>query len=137
MVGTRLPPPLPIIQFIVFDEPPPGAELVTRTCAVLSVAMAAASMEAVNCVELMNVVVRGVPPKDTNEVVTKFVPLIVSVKAAPPATALVGEIAVIVGTGTRLPPPPIEAVPPRIRQGTTASRLQRLRDHCLARICVS
>jgi hypothetical protein len=33
------------------------------------------------------------------EAATKFVPLIVSVKAAPPATVLFGEIVVIVGVG--------------------------------------
>jgi uncharacterized protein (DUF2236 family) len=56
-------------------------------------------MAAANCVALTNVVVHAVPPKFTIEAATKFVPLIVSVKAAPPATALFGEIVVIVGVG--------------------------------------
>jgi len=37
------------------------------------------------------------PPKLTVEVATKFVPLIVSVKVAPSALALFGEMDVIVG----------------------------------------
>jgi len=44
-------------------------------------------------------VVGAAPPKLTIEAATKFVPVIVSVKAVPPATALFGEIAVIVGVG--------------------------------------
>jgi hypothetical protein len=61
--------------------------------------MLEAGMAAVNCVELTNVAVGAAPPKLTIEDATKFVPLIVSVKAAPPATALFGEIVVIVGVG--------------------------------------
>jgi len=48
-------------------------------------------------VELTKVVAGADPPKLTVEAATKFVPLIVSVKAAPPATVLFGEIVVIVG----------------------------------------
>jgi hypothetical protein len=58
-----------------------------------------AAMDAVNCVELTNVVGGAAPPKLAIESATKFVPLIVSVKAAPPATALFGEIVVIAGVG--------------------------------------
>ena len=85
--------------------------MVTITAAVPAEAMAAAGMAAVSCVELTNVVTGAVTPKLIVEAATKLVPLIVSVKpAALPATALVGEIAVIVGTG--LPPAPVDAVPP-------------------------
>jgi hypothetical protein len=85
-------------KFTAFEVPPPGAALVTVTAAVPVEEMAAAGMAAVNCVELTKVVAGAVPPKLTTEVATKFVPLIVTVKAARlPATALVGEIAVIVG----------------------------------------
>jgi len=114
IAGMGLGPPL-ILKFTGFDLPPPGAGLVTHTCAVPPVVMAAASMDAANCMELTNVVVRVVPPNVTNEAETKFVPLTVSVKAAPPATALSGEIVVIVGrelpplmvkfTGLEVPPP--------------------------------
>jgi hypothetical protein len=54
-------------------------------------------MAAVNSVELMNVAAGAAPPKSTVEAATKLVPLIVSVKAAPPAAAVFGEIVVIVG----------------------------------------
>jgi hypothetical protein len=62
-------------------------------------AMPTAGMAAVNCVELTNVVAGADPPKLTVEAATKFVPLIVSVKAAPPAVLLVGEIELTVGVG--------------------------------------
>jgi hypothetical protein len=62
-------------------------------------AMLAAEMAAVNCVELTKVVAGADPPKLTLESSMKFVPLIVSVKAAPPAGVAFGEIVVIVGVG--------------------------------------
>jgi hypothetical protein len=68
--------------------------------------MATAGMAAVNRVELTTVVAGVVPPKLTTEAATKFVPLTVSVKAAPPAASLVGEIPTIVGLViVGLPPP--------------------------------
>ena len=73
--------------------------MVTVTAAVTAVAMAAAGIAAVNCVTLTNVVVRATPAKFTTELATKFVPFTVRVKAAPVATALVGEIVVIAGVG--------------------------------------
>jgi hypothetical protein len=95
------------------EVPPPGAGLVTVTDSVPVEAMLEAAMAAVNCVEAMNVVAGAAPPKLTVEAVTKLLPLIVSVKAAPPAAALFGEIPVIVGvgigggllTGWPVPPP--------------------------------
>jgi hypothetical protein len=96
-------------KFTIFDVPPPDAGLVTITAAVPAEAMAAAGMATVNCEELTNVVVRAVPAKLTTEAETKFVPLTLSVKPdVPPATALVGEMVVIVGRG--FPPLPVEAV---------------------------
>ena len=61
--------------------------------------MLAAGMAAVNCVELTKVVAAADPPKFTVGAATTFVPLTVSVKAAPPATVVFGEIVVIVGLG--------------------------------------
>jgi hypothetical protein len=90
-------------KFTALEVPPPGAGLVTVTAGVPAEAMAAAGMAAVNCVELMNVVAGADAPKLTIEAATKFVPLIVSVKAAPPAAAPFGEIVVTVGVG--LDPP--------------------------------
>jgi hypothetical protein len=65
-------------------------------------------MAAVNCVELTKVVATADPPKLTIDAATKFVPVIVSVKAAPPAVALFGEIMLIVGLTDAgwLPEPP-------------------------------
>jgi hypothetical protein len=81
------------------DVPPPGAGLVTVTFKVPADAISAAAIDAVNCVALTNVVVLGLPLKFTTEVETKFVPFTVSVKVAPPFTALAGESDVMVGTG--------------------------------------
>lgn len=100
---------LVIVKFWAFDVPPPGAGLVTVTAAVPVEVMAVAGIAAVSCVALTNVVVRDVPPKVTAEAAVKFVPLIVSVKAAPPAMALFGEIVLIVGARLLLT---VEAVPP-------------------------
>ncbi len=86
-----------MVKFIGLEVPPPGAGLVTVTASVAVEAMLEAGMAAVSCVELTNVVAGAAPPKLTIEAATKFVPLIVSVKAAPPATVLFGEMVVIVG----------------------------------------
>ena len=79
------------------DAPPPGAGFVTVTLNVPAVAISAAVMDAVTCVELTNVVAAAVPLKFTADVETKFVPFTVSVKVAPPAVAVVGESDVIAG----------------------------------------
>jgi hypothetical protein len=118
-----------MVKLIALEVPPPGAGLVTVTPGVPVEAMLAAGMAAVNCVELTNVVAGADPPKLTIEPATKFVPLIVSVKAAPPATVLLGEIAVIVGVGLDpldtggLVPPPHPARSKRLTIPPTASFL--------------
>src|SRR6266446_6776441 len=102
-----------IANVAVADAPPPGAGFVTVTLTVPPVAISAAVIAAVTCVALTNVVVFAAPLKLTTEVDTKFVPLTVSVNAAPPAGALVGNKVVIVGTGllmvtvaaAEMPPP--------------------------------
>ena len=86
-----------MLKFIALEMPPLGAGLVTVTAGAPVETMLAAGMAAVNCVEFTNVVAVADPPKLTIEVATKLVPLIVSVKAAPPATVVFGEIVVIVG----------------------------------------
>ena len=48
---------------------------------------------------MTNAVVRLAPAQRTTELLTKFVPLTVSVKAPSPAKRLVGEMLVVVGTG--------------------------------------
>jgi hypothetical protein len=81
------------------EVPPPGKGFTTVTVAVPPVAMSLAKIAAVNCVLLTKVVVRGLPFHCTTELETKLVPVTVSVNAAPPAVALVGESEVTVGAG--------------------------------------
>src|SRR6266404_1726106 len=79
------------------EVPPPGVGLKTVTVAVPVAAMSFASIWARSWVLLTKVVVRLVPFQRTTDVTAKFVPVVVSVKAAPPATTLVGLIEVSVG----------------------------------------
>ena len=88
-----------IVNLIALEVPPPGAGLDTVTEAVPAVVMSLASIAAVTRVVETNVVTRLVPFHSTTELLMKFVPLTVSVKAAPPATAVVGFKLVSVGTG--------------------------------------
>ena len=108
MVGTGF-VPVVTLKFSVLDVPPPGAELVTVTDTVPAAARAAAGMAAVICVALITVVVSAIPPKLTVEPETlvplttgpgmKLFPFIVSVREALPARAVLGDTAVIFGTG--------------------------------------
>ena len=88
------------LNVIAFDVPPPGPGFVTVTSIVPAVAMSAAEIVAVSWALLENVVARGAPFQFTTEVVMKPEPFTVSVKAAPPAVALAGEMEVTVGTAT-------------------------------------
>jgi hypothetical protein len=85
------------VKFIALEVPPSGAGFVTVTGDVPAEAILASPMTAVNCVELMNVAGAATPPNLTVEDASNFVPLIVSVKATPPAATLMGEIEVSVG----------------------------------------
>ena len=67
--------------------PPPGVGAKTVTCAVPALARSLAGICAVNCVALTKVVVRSLPFQRTLEVETKFAPVAVRVKAAPPTIA--------------------------------------------------
>jgi len=88
------------------EVPPPGVGVKTVTGTLPPVAMSAVVMPAVSCVALTNVVVRALPFQRTVEPLTKLVPVTVSVKAGPPAVALVDDNAVSVGTGL-LPTTPV------------------------------
>ncbi len=77
---------------------PPEFAAVTFTLPTLAIRPAGTA--AVNCVALTNVVVRAVPFQSTLAPERKFVPLTVSVNAAPPARAEVGLRPVMVGVGT-------------------------------------
>src|SRR5206468_3297226 len=97
------------------DVPPPGIGLNTVIWADPAMAMSIAEMAARSSVLLTNVVVRSEPFQCTTDRATKFVPLTVSVNAAPPAVALLGESAPSTGTGTGLVPVPVsprDTVPP-------------------------
>jgi len=78
--------------------PPPGAGFVTVTLSGPAAARSAVVIAAVNSVELTKVAVGATVPNFTVEPLTKFVPVNVRVKAAPPTVALVGEIELRVGT---------------------------------------
>ena len=94
-VGTGL----LIVNVLAAEVPPPGVGLNTVTKAVPAVAMSAAVICAWSWVLLTNVVIRFVPFQRITDVMAKFDPVAVSVKAAPPATTLVGLIEVSVGAG--------------------------------------
>jgi hypothetical protein len=72
-----------IANVFAFDVPPPGAAFTTVTEAIPAVPMSAAEMEAVTFVLLKNVVGRGAPFQFTTELLRKFEPFTVSVKAEP------------------------------------------------------
>lgn len=91
--------PLVTVKFRELDVPPPGVGLVTVTVILPAEEMVSAGIAAVICVALTNFVAGAVPPKLTAEDETKFVPINVRVKGAPPACAPLGEIVAIVGTG--------------------------------------
>lgn len=111
-----------IVKFTALEVPPPGAGLVAVTVALPTEAMAAAGMAAVNCVALTKVALGAMPLKLTVEAATKFAPLIVRVKAAPPAMMLFGEIDVIVGVGLELTDWPALPPQPRANRAVTLAR---------------
>ena len=84
--GIGLPAAL-IVNVSAPDVPPPGVGLNTVTEAVPAVAMSLAGTAAVNCVAVPGVVTNAAPFHFTTEVLMKFVPVTVSVNAAPPAVA--------------------------------------------------
>ena len=84
-----------MVKVLAFDTLPSGLATVTGT--VPEAAMSAAAIAAVNCVALTNVLVRAAPFQRTLAPVTKFIPLTVSVNAAPPTVALFGDSELTVG----------------------------------------
>ena len=71
----------------------------TVTFAVPAVATSLAGMVVVSTVLETNPVVRSLPFQRTTELVTKFVPVMVSVNPPLPATVVAGLMTVIVGVG--------------------------------------
>ena len=112
---------LTLTAFEAPPPPPPGeAGLKTVTATVLALATSAALICAVNCVALTKVVGRSKPFQRITELLMKFVPVAVSVKAALPEVTEFGLTLVSTGVGfivTMLsvsafdvpPPPPAEA----------------------------
>src|SRR2546426_1185021 len=110
-VLTTLPTPQPLtvtvsvniwlvmVKVRALDVPPPGKGSNTVTCADPARATSLAGMAARSSVPLTNVVVRFEPFQRTLDDATKFVPLTVSEKPAPPAVAALGESAAGRGTG--------------------------------------
>jgi hypothetical protein len=88
-----------IVNVCAVDAPPPGAGLNTVTGTVPAATMSVAVIWAVSCVVLPNVVLLALPFQRTTDEALKFVPVTVSVNAAPPAVAFDGEIEVSVGAG--------------------------------------
>jgi hypothetical protein len=88
-----------IVKVWALEVPPPGAGLNTVTWAVPAVAMSAAVIAAVNWLEETYVVVRLDPFHWTTEPVMNPLPLMVSVKAEPPAMVDEGLRPIVVGTG--------------------------------------
>jgi hypothetical protein len=99
VISAKCVPAGAIVNVTAFDVPPPGAGLDTVTLAVPTLAMSAATMDAVNCVLLTKVVVRLGPFQLTTDVLKKFAPLTLSVNAPPPAAAVTGLKLDIEGTG--------------------------------------
>jgi hypothetical protein len=79
-----------MVNVAAAEVPPPGAGLTTVTLAMPSAAMSVAGIVAVSCVGETNVVARAAPFQFTVEVLTKLVPLTVSVAAGLPAAAADG-----------------------------------------------
>src|SRR5919108_545688 len=77
----------------------PVPELLTVTETLPAVAISAALMVALTCVASSMVAAWLVPPKWITAPLTKFVPVMLSVKALSPAILLAGESALIVGVG--------------------------------------
>ncbi len=82
--------------------PPPGVGLNTVIGKVPEVVRSFVRIEAVNCVELTNTVVRSDPLNLTTEFEMKFEPLTVNVKPDELITTVLGEILVTAGTGLRV-----------------------------------
>src|SRR5262245_59700054 len=88
-----------ILKPSVFDVPPPGAGVKTRTLAVPEFAISPAGIDAVSSVDDITFVVRSLPFQRRVEPFTKPAPVTVKAKAAPPAVAEVGFNLVMDGDG--------------------------------------
>ncbi len=81
------------------DVPPPGAGLVTVTCALPELATSAAGMLAVSLTELTSVVVRLEPFHCTTELEMNPEPVTANVNAWLPSVTLAGDMPLTTGAG--------------------------------------
>src|SRR5438105_4729345 len=100
------------MRLTALDVPPPGGGLNTVTRAVPAVTRSVAGITAVSCVAETYVVARSAPFHRTTEVLTKFVPVTVSVNCDPPTVADGGLRLVMVGIGLRIVKVCVLEVPP-------------------------
>src|SRR5450432_3200077 len=91
-----------IVNVAALEMPPPGG-LTTVTLGVPMAAIQAAETWAVSFAALTYVVGKAAPFHSTTEVPMKLLPLTVSVKAAPPAVALLGDSEEIAGAAGLTP----------------------------------
>ena len=118
---------------------PEPSGLITPMARVPAEAMSLAGIAAVTCVPLTNVVVRFEPLTWTKAPFTKFEPLAVSVKAGPPAVALLGEMLVRDGgglvtvkvTAADVPPPGVFTVT-ESEPGVLESAAGKVAVNCVA-----
>jgi hypothetical protein len=88
-----------MVSVAALEVPPPGVGFNTVTESIPAVAKSPTGTTAVNCVALTNVVTSDIPFHCTIAPLTKPLPVTVSVKAAPPAVAELGESVVSTGVG--------------------------------------
>ena len=88
-----------IVNVSADEVPPPGAGVVTRTCAVPVAATSVPGMDASSFELLMNLVGRAAPFHSTTDRPMKPWPLTVSVIAPSPARVLTGDSVVTTGAG--------------------------------------
>ena len=103
---------LPTVKVSALEVPPAGVGVETVTGTVPLVAMSAAVICACSWVLDTKVVGRALPFQCTVESETKFVPLTVSVKPAPPTTAELGFMDAAVGEGLPMVKVSVFEVPP-------------------------
>jgi hypothetical protein len=112
ITGRQLDPAATIVNVAALDVTPPGFTTVTVDAP--AEAICAAGTDAVTCVALTYVVVKDVPFHWTVEPDTKPEPFTVSVKAAPPAVAVLGLRLVIAGPALIVNVAPADVTPPLV-----------------------
>ena len=125
----------PTVKAIASDAPPPGPGFTTFTSNDPIAERSVAGICAVRVVAFAYVVVNEAPPHSICEALVNPVPTTVSVNAAPPAGALVGEIDVSAGTGF----PTVKAMafdaPPPGAGFTTFTSNDPIAERSVAGIC--